>query len=467
VTHEPTARDPAVPPGEVTPGEGARARLHALARSDLGRRLTTATLSSGIVWAAGTVATFAVGAVLARRLGPAGYGIYGTAIAVVTLLSVPAQLGLPLLATREVSALRVRGRPDDVATLGWWFLAFVAAAALLLAAGLRLGSAVLPLVPALRPALADAAVLLPALAVSGLTTGLLRGKERVTASQLLDVLIRPLAFVAALLAWPRPLGVPQAISAQTVAATIVALLGLGLFFRGLPLRATGARRLRAWMAAALPMTLTEAMRAIEGSYAVLIVSYAASVADAGLLRVALASSVIVSLPNSLQAIVTGPFFAGAHAAGERLRLARITAFSTLFMSATVAAALAVLALAGRWALPLAFGRDFAGAYLPLMVLGANQLLVAIMGPGIMLLSMTGHERMVARSYTASVLAAVAAAFVLTPLFGNIGTAASTIVATGLRGVLLNRRARRDLGIAPSLIGAVRLFGGLGYRIESG
>jgi O-antigen/teichoic acid export membrane protein len=349
----------------------------------------------------------------------------------------------------------VHGRASDVAAIGWWFAALVCGASILVSGALWLAADRLPLAPAIKPAIAIAAWLLPALALSGLTAGLLRGQERVVTSQLLDVLVRPLAFVALLLAWSRPLGPTQAVCAQIVAAFTIALAGFALFFRRLPRPALSTRYVRGWAAAALPMMVLEAMRALEGSYPVLIAGYAATITDAGLLRVAMASSVIVSLPISLQNIVTGPFLARAHAANEPRQLARIVAASTMFMSVTVAIALAALAIVGRWALPFAFGQGFAGAYASLLVLGANQLLAALMGPGIMLLSMTGHERVVARAFIVSVLVAVAAALVLTPLFGVVGTAASMIVATAIRGFILNRHARRALGVAPSLIGAVR------------
>jgi O-antigen/teichoic acid export membrane protein len=427
-----------------------------------------ATATSGLIWGVGTFATFGVGVILARLLGPTGYGAYGTALALVALLAVPTQLGLPLLATREVSATRVHGQPADLAAIGWWFAALVAGTSVLVGVALWLAADDLPFAPAVKRAIATAAWLLPALALSGLAAGMLRGQERVVTSQLLDVLIRPLAFMAALLAWSRPLGPGQAICAQIVAASGIALVGFAVFFRGLPSPTLSTHHIRKWGKAALPMLVLEAMRALEGNYPVLIAGYAASIADAGLLRVALASSVIVSLPISLQTIVTGPFMARAHAAEEPLQLARIVAASTLFMSVTVGFALSALALVGGWALPFAFGQAFAGAYVPLLVLGGNQLLIAMMGPAVMLLSMTGHERVVARAFIVSVIAAVAAALVLTPLFGVAGAAGSLIVGTAIRGAILNRHARLALGIAPSLIGAVRLLGGIGLlRTESG
>ncbi|SFR98895.1 oligosaccharide flippase family protein [Sphingomonas jatrophae] len=432
-------------------------RLHRLAATGLGRRLAVATLSSGAVWVAGTLATFAVGLVLARGLGPAGYGLYGTAVAVVTLLAVPGQLGLPLLATREVSAAAARGRQDEVAALGRWFTAAVLVASLLLS--LLLWLAARAVSPTLRPALAASAGLLPALTLSALVAGLLRGRGRVVASQTIDVLIRPLAFVALLLALPAPLYAPSAIGAQSIAAGMTALVGLVLFFRRLPSPApTDRMRVRAWIGASLPMTFMEAMRTLEGTYAVLVTSAIASIADAGILRVALASVVVAVLPVSIQNIVVGPFLAAAHEAGDRRQLARIVAGSTLFMTTSVAAVTLALAALGGWLLPLAFGSDFAGAYWPLLLLSANQLLAAATGPGAMLLSMTGHERAVARAFALSVMAAIAAALVLTPAFGALGAAASTLVATAVRGLMLNRRARSLLGIKPSVLGAGVLLG---------
>ncbi len=52
--------------------------------ASLRRTLITATFSSGWVWLAGAAATFLVGVIMARGLGPANYGIYVTAVAIAT-----------------------------------------------------------------------------------------------------------------------------------------------------------------------------------------------------------------------------------------------------------------------------------------------------------------------------------------------------------------------------------------------
>jgi O-antigen/teichoic acid export membrane protein len=429
--------------------------LRALSQSELGRRLSVATASGGLIWAFGTLATFFVGLILARTLGPQGYGIYGTVIGIVSILAVLAQLGLPILATREVSKARAQGLLGEVAGIGWRFVAMVGAASLVLVLALWLAARVFPFEPTIASTLTAASPLLPALALETLVIGLMRGREMVIGSQLLDVLVRPLAFAALLLAWSE-LGVESAIDAQTIVVGAITLVGFTLFLWRLPTKSAGrAQGMGLVLAAALPITLFEGMRVLEGNYAVLLTSALADTVDAGLLRVAIACSLAISIPISLQNIIMAPFLAGAHAAGEAQRLAMLVATSTVFTSLAVGLAVIGIIVLGRWALPLAFGRPFAAAYWPFVVLGFNQLLYALLGPGVLLLSMTGHEHAVARAFVISVSAAIVAGLALTALYGAVGAAASMLVATALRAMILNRHAKRTLGIVPSFRGAVR------------
>ena len=47
--------------------------------------------------------SFAVAVQLARVLGPDGYGVYALVFAIVTVLTVPTQLGVPQLVIRETA----------------------------------------------------------------------------------------------------------------------------------------------------------------------------------------------------------------------------------------------------------------------------------------------------------------------------------------------------------------------------
>ena len=80
-------------------------------RQSLGRKLIGATVGGAGVRVLGTAMSFFVGVQLARSLGPTGYGKYGTIMAVVSLLLVPAQLALPVLATRDISVFTSQSAP--------------------------------------------------------------------------------------------------------------------------------------------------------------------------------------------------------------------------------------------------------------------------------------------------------------------------------------------------------------------
>lgn len=437
------------------PAAGRVARARMLLATGLGTRLVSATLGGSVIWGLGTIITFSVGTVLARNLGPAGYGTYGTAMAIVSLLGVPAQFGLPLLATREIAKAIARGQPGHATAIIRWFSAMVLGFSLLLGAGVLACTAALPLPPALRAALMAAAWLVPALSLGAVAIALLRGYSAIVTSKMIDVLVRPLLFLAALGATlvltNGRIAVTQALIAQVVASLAVALIAYLFVGRRVAAGAERAgHRLRGWMASAVPMAVSEAMRTIDGSYGVLVVGAMTSVHNAGLFRIAVASLAFVNMPISIQNILVAPYLAAAYAEGSVARLQRILTGSVLFMTSSVGAGTLAFALFGRLALAFAFGAAFADAYWPLLILCLAQLAASLLGPGVTLLSMTGEERAVSRWFAISVAVAVAAALLLTPPFGVVGTALAAMIGTVVRGIALNRIAARRLGVRASI-----------------
>ena len=324
----------------------ARHWLPASLRSDLAHRLVGATIGSAGIWAAGTLATLAIGVLLARPLGPEGYGVYGTALAIVSLLGVPATFGLPLLATRELAAAQARG---DVAALAGhrrWFPRLVLVSAIVTAAALLGGLAVLGhlIAPHVRMTLACAALLVPGLALCALGSAMLRGLGEVVAGQALDVLARPLLFLAGLAAihgFATEFTPEGAVAVQAVTSAVVAIGGFWWLGRqwSTDVRTTRpAPELRRWGASAWPLALADGFRVLEGAYGVLLVSALSTTFEAGLLRVALASLALCTAPISLQNLIVAPYLSEAYAQQRMGQVQRIAAGSALFMTMTVGAA---------------------------------------------------------------------------------------------------------------------------------
>src|SRR5687768_16624966 len=82
-------------------------RRHALG-SGLGARLLRASVGTATLRALSIALTFVVGVLLARVLGPGGYGLYVLVMAITALLTAPTELGLPALVLREVAAAHTR-----------------------------------------------------------------------------------------------------------------------------------------------------------------------------------------------------------------------------------------------------------------------------------------------------------------------------------------------------------------------
>jgi O-antigen/teichoic acid export membrane protein len=437
----------------------ARHWLPASLRSDLAHRLVGATIGSAGIWAAGTLATLAIGVLLARPLGPEGYGVYGTALAIVSLLGVPATFGLPLLATRELAAAQARG---DVAALAGhrrWFPRLVLVSAAVTAAALLGGLAVLGhlIAPHVRMTLVTGALLVPGLALCALGSAMLRGLGEVVAGQALDVLARPLLFLAGLVAvhgFATGFTPEGAVAVQAVTSAVVAIGGFWWLSRqwSADVRTTPpASELRRWGASAWPLALADGFRVLEGAYGVLLVSALSTTFEAGLLRVALASLALCTAPISLQNLIVAPYLSEAYAQQRMGQVQRIAAGSALFMTMAVGAATLGFALVGPWLLPFVFGDAFAPAYPTLLLLCLGQLVTGAAGPGVTLLAMMHAEKEAARAFAVPTVLGACAVALLAPVTGATGAAAAILASSLLRVAMVRYAVWRHGGIRISVL----------------
>lgn len=148
------------------------------------------------VYLFGTLLAFLVGVQLARGLGVAGYGLYGSAMAAASLGSTFASGGLQLHATRDLAAYCARGEHEGAARLVGWSLhhALTLGAAAAVAAGCYVWWG-LEGAPSLVAATMAATVAMALLVLIG---AILRGVGGLVLGQALDAAIRP-AVLSALL----------------------------------------------------------------------------------------------------------------------------------------------------------------------------------------------------------------------------------------------------------------------------
>jgi O-antigen/teichoic acid export membrane protein len=430
------------------------------------RFLIAASIQTLVLRASGMAASFALGILLARLLKPDGLGIYGVAISLSLTMAAFAQAGLPTLAIREMAVALERRDWSSLRGAAAWTMANVAALGLVLGLGLALSVLLFPgLYGADTTAILIAAAMIAPLALTTLIGAQLRAIGRLLGGQALEILVRPAATLAICLAVAAGiggLGPLQGLQANLVAS--VGALSLGVFWliRALPgetREASSTYRHAGWFKAAVPLAVVDAARQLDANYGILVLGALAANQDAGLFRVAMSIIVFLATPLSVAHVVLGPLLARLHDSGHRSELRRLMALAALAMTGAMLGAFLLIYFAGEWLLIAIFGGEYGSSWLPLIMLTAAQLVNGCFGVGWVLLTMSGGERALSRSFLISVPVSVAIAVVLVPALGAVGAAWAAIAGAIVQNLIVWIAVRRIHAIDCSIFGALALSRG--------
>ncbi|HEY7768991.1 lipopolysaccharide biosynthesis protein [Longimicrobium sp.] len=433
------ARGAGAPEGAGGPGGGMRRNaLHSLA------------LKLGY-----TALTIGTAALMARLMGPDGYGVYAFVFAGASLLAMPLQLGVPTLVVRETSAYEAQGRWDLVRGL------FRRADGGLLAFGVALAVAALaalPFIPetpgsGMRQTVLWSLLLVPAVALGNTRGAALRGLHAVGAGLLPEQLIRPAAFLllaaAAALLVPGGLTAPVA-TASHVAAALVALAAASwMLRRRLPAAyhsAAPAYDDRGWLRSVGPLSLLAGVQACIQHFDVFVLGLFASVDDVALYRVALQGATLVAFTLNATNVALGPQIARSYTRGDMDGLQRLLTRTSRVALATALVPVAIFALAGRELLSAVFGAGYAPAYTALVIVAVGELANVAAGSVGLALNMTGHERDALRGLGAAAAINVALNLLLIPRFGMQGAAVAMALGLVAWNVLLSVFLYRRTGL---------------------
>lgn len=432
---------------------------HYFAGNGLGPMLVKAVTGSAGLRIAGMGFGFLVGVQLARGLGADGYGIYGVAMSIIALLTVPTEFGLPQLLTREVAAAQVRqdwGRMKGV--LRWatrtslWLSLFMAIGLLvwLWLSGRGVGSM-------LGMTLLAGALMIPVAAQVSLRSAALRGLQQIVRGQLSDVVLRP-AFYSLLLLlvplWLAPLTPALSMVLGALSAFFALIVVIVMLDAALPGQMADAEpvmEVRDWWSSALPMALTEGMRLLQGHVLILVLGVMVVMSDVGIYRMASSMMLLTAMPLSLFNIVGMPVIARLHAAGDRVRLQRVLGLIAGGMTLGVAVLILPFVLQGQWILAKVFGAEFAGGNKILLVLCGSILVNAVFGIAAGLLNMTGCQTQVTRASFVALLCLLLLSYPMILCFGLMGAALSHVVSTLVWNLIMWVSARKRLSLDASLL----------------
>ena len=410
------------------------------------------------------VGTFIVGIQLARGLGPAAYGRYGIALAILTLMMVPGGLGIPKFVTREVAAaLALEDWPRLFGVIKWadrtcllasvlMSVITVGIAAVLARHSSHLSVAILVGIPS---------ILL--LTLANVRAGALQGMHQVVRGQIPTFLLRPFVFSFSLFllfhlqeqshSW-------DAMAAYSVTAVVSLVAGELWMRRYLPAArpTTVADDRRQWLRSSIPMGLTDGLQVLQGQLSILILGALAAPTQVGLFRIALSIYVAASVPATFLAIAVGPTIARLHSQRDE-RLQKVLSRSAQVQFATVLLICLPLLAFPAAMLSFVFGRVYGASAGALVVLLIGLLINAGFGLNSQLLNMTGHEKRLTEATVAGLATNIVVTAALVPSMGGVGAAVGTSASMLVWNAIASYQAWRRLGIGTSV------FASAGRRTE--
>jgi len=426
----------------------------------LGALLIKASIGSAGLRVTSMLLSFLVGVLLARNLGPSGYGIYALVMAIIALLTVPTEFGLPSLVTREVAVARAEknwGRIRGVLSWANTVVAILSLSLLGITAGWFIFGGYIE-DKLFSKTFLWGLLLIPLVALSNLRGATLRGLEQIVRGQLPELMLRPGVFVLLLgsTIWFTKISLTadRAMALHVMATAVAFLVGVAMLFKAIPSQCRHAAPVTEpgkWVNSAFPMALTEGMRHLQGHFAVLLLGWFATQTDVGLYRVAAQIGILVAFPVSILNIVVAPFISRLHAEKDHFRLKKVVSYSATVMFLGALCIFIVFALFGQYLLGLFFGAEFKPAYNTLLILCGGQLASSFFGPNATLLNMTHHERLVTRAFLISLIFSISLGIGLVPDYGIIGAAVASTVGLLTWNILMWNYARLVLSINTSVI----------------
>ncbi|MBW2740322.1 MAG: flippase [Deltaproteobacteria bacterium] len=406
-----------------------------------------------------TALAFLTGIVLARLLGAKGYGTYAYAISWITLLGVPAGLGLHQVVVRNVAEYREQKVWDRIhGLLRFAFVAVLLAsiACLILASGV-VWIALDESASEMRYCLWLAFILLPIQAVATQYGAALAGFQRIVTSQLPGMLIHPMFFLlliaVAYVFVQSHISVPYMLVLYLAAAGIALISAVVLAKRTVPeaVRANlPTYESRAWMRSALPLMLMGGMYIINSNADILMLGTMKGSEMAGVYKAATRGAELIAFSLAIINPSLAPIITRLHTSGERQRLQHgITRTARMGLLFAFPVAVTLLCF-GNWFLMI-FGPEFGEGRSALSILSTGQLFNVAAGSVGVILIMTGHETKAAIGVGVSAVANVLLNLMLIPKWGIEGAATATTVSLVLWNIILIRYVWKCLGVDPTAL----------------
>jgi O-antigen/teichoic acid export membrane protein len=415
---------------------------------------------SGFIFACrifGAVAAFATQVLLARSMGASELGIYVLAFSWCILLSTLSTGGFRLAAIRFIGEGLARDGAGYIHGFMRRSRQFVVIVSLVVGVGGSLTLLMLPQAygPESRDVYVIALLAVPLFALLNLYSGFANALSRFPLSVLPNTVLRPLLFLAGIVAIWLTEGVLDArisIGVHWFALAIVTAITIfysHFAFQKVTLDQVPEYDTRLWIRTSLPLLIVALYTGYFPELMVIIVGAFVSIEDVAIFHVCFRVAMLISFGLYAVDAFSGPQITALLTSGDRVELQRAVNRITRLKFSGAVAALIVLAVTGRWVLGI-FGEEFVVGYPILMLLASAQLVQAVGGTVIRLITMSGHQDSSLIVFGVATLVALGLVAVLVPSYGLTGAAVAVVLNTLLWVAWTRHLVVRYLNIHPSI-----------------
>ena len=373
-------------------------------------------------------ATFLTSVLLARTLGAEGFGLYSFVYALIMLVALPCQIGIPVLLVRETAKLESEKSWSKMKGLWFW-----SGKTILMISAL---SCVTVFLFQLIKGDGDenqfltyvfGVLLIPLISLGNCRAAALRGLRKIVKGQLPDAVVRPgfyLIFLTALWCADYANSASLAMGLNVVSAIIGFIVGGYLLVASSPSQIAKVEAdysdSKKWMASSLPLALIGGLQVLSGQTGIILLGLIHEESEAGIYKVAVSIATVMAFGLQIINMIVSPYAARFYHSGELSRLQKIATLGAVVgMSVSIPIFLLVL-LAGEDFLSMIYGAGFAMAASPLLILAFGQLVNTFFGSTGTILNMTGNEKVAAKWFGVSAVFNVIASVILIPFYGVVG-----------------------------------------------
>jgi O-antigen/teichoic acid export membrane protein len=377
-----------------------------------------------------TILGLIIAALLARILGPEGYGVYAFTLTIIGLLAMPVKAGTPQIVVRETAKLTAHKEWSLVRGVWNWSMrvvigGYLVVLVLFLIFWLRYIESIS--IERRESLFIGVSVLLPFLSLTALRGGQIQGLRKVILGQIPEYVIRPGLFLISIVI---VIGCYQKVGLSAQSAVALNAFGTVLAFciatyflwrvrpDGLQKGENCTYRSKDWLRAAVPLTLVGGFQVINNQADILMIGTLLGDSEVGVYKVAVQLASLVVFGLAAVNLVIRPYVSKLYSQGRMRDLQILVTSSARAIFFVAIMPIVLFLVLAPTLLEFTFGKAYVSASFSLQVLTIGQMSNAFFASVGVLLNMTGHERDTMKIVAIAAALNVGLNFLLTRFFGG-------------------------------------------------